>query len=297
MAAIVAETAYGVAKRLDFAVETLVRLRPATVLDVGCGTGTLLTAPLAARFPDVSFHGVDPDPTTIAAARRLHHHLANLAFSPPGDLAAGGRFDLVIASEVIEHVEDPLAFLAQLRSRLSPGGRVLLTTPNGYGPFEWAEGAAMVLAMTGAYPALRRAKRRLLGRGDSDVLAPDQANTLAVSPHINFFSYRSLVEQLGEAGFAVERYRGRTFLCGFVWGAYVVTSGRAISWNAAIADRLPPQAISAWMVVAAPAGEPARTSGYRRGTIEGLRRRLAERHWGVVRTPVSEDPESTAGGR
>lgn len=297
MAVVVAETAYGVAKRLDFAAETLTRVRPATVLDVGCGTGTLLTAPLAERFPEVSFHGIDPDPTTIEVARGLHHRLANLAFSSPGELAAEATFDLVIASEVIEHVEDPLAFLAQLRSRLSPGGRVLLTTPNGYGPFEWAEGAAMVLALTGAYPALRRLKRRLLGRGASEVLAPAEANTLAVSPHINFFSYRSLVARLDEAGFAVERYRGRTFLCGFVWGAYVVTSGRAIRWNAAVADRLPPQAISAWMLVAAPAGEPTRTSGYRRGAVEGARRRLAERHWGVVPTPVSADPESTAGRR
>jgi SAM-dependent methyltransferase len=259
------------------------------VLDVGCGTGTLLTAPLAERFPDVRFHGVDPDPVTVRAARRLHR-LDNLAFSAPDAVAPEARFDLVIASEVIEHVEDPLAFLAGLHARLSARGRLLLTTPNGYGPFEWAEAVAMLLALTGAYPVLRRAKRRVLGRGDSEVLGPEEANTLAVSPHINFFSYRALLGVLGEAGFAVERYRGRTFLCGFVWGAYVVTSARAIRWNAAIADRLPPQAVSAWMLVASPTGEPTRTSGYRRGATGSLRRRLAERHWRVDAAP------SAAGG-
>jgi SAM-dependent methyltransferase len=278
--AIIPETAYGVAKRVDFAVEALDRLRPATVLDVGCGTGTLLTAPLAERFPGTRFHGVDPDPATIAFAQD-HHRLENLTFGAPDVLDPDARFDVIIASEVLEHVEDPLAFLALLRRRLNPGGRVLITVPNGYGPFEWTAALEALLEVSGAYPVLRAAKRRLLGRGASSTPAPREANTLAVSPHINFFSYRSLLRALGEAGLAVERYRGRTFLCGFVWGAYVVTTPRAIAWNAAVADRLPAQAISDWMFVALPDGPAGRSAGYRRGAFSRVRRRLYERRWGV----------------
>lgn len=54
----------------------------------------------------------------------------------PGDLftldpESLGRFDLVIACEIIEHVAHAPEFLAQLRSFLNPGGHILLTTPNG----------------------------------------------------------------------------------------------------------------------------------------------------------------------
>lgn len=42
-----------------------------------------------------------------------------------------GEFDLVIACELIEHVADPVALLRKLKSFLTLGGRVMMTTPNG----------------------------------------------------------------------------------------------------------------------------------------------------------------------
>jgi SAM-dependent methyltransferase len=56
------------------------------------------------------------------------------------DLFAGplpGGQDLVIASEVIEHVEDQAAFVALLVDAVRPGGYVLLTTPNGRVEERW----------------------------------------------------------------------------------------------------------------------------------------------------------------
>ncbi len=41
-----------------------------------------------------------------------------------------GTFDLVTAMEVVEHVADPKSFLADLAARLSPGGLLILSTPN-----------------------------------------------------------------------------------------------------------------------------------------------------------------------
>jgi len=42
-----------------------------------------------------------------------------------------GRFDAIVATEIIEHVAHPDQFLSQLASLLSPGGVIVLTTPNG----------------------------------------------------------------------------------------------------------------------------------------------------------------------
>jgi 2-polyprenyl-3-methyl-5-hydroxy-6-metoxy-1,4-benzoquinol methylase len=56
-----------------------------------------------------------------------------------GELA--GDFDIVLAKEVIEHLEDPLPWARMLASRVAPGGQLLLSTPN-YGRFStlpWIE--------------------------------------------------------------------------------------------------------------------------------------------------------------
>ena len=42
------------------------------------------------------------------------------------------QFDLIWSSEVIEHLEDPIASLAELRRVTRPGGDIILTTPNSY---------------------------------------------------------------------------------------------------------------------------------------------------------------------
>lgn len=98
-------------------------------LDVGCGAG-LLAEPLA-RF-GAEATGVDAAPENIAAARE---HAAGMGLSidyRAGELEslALGQFDLVTSMEVLEHVADKAAFLAQLTSHLAPGGLLILSTPN-----------------------------------------------------------------------------------------------------------------------------------------------------------------------
>ena len=99
-----------------------------TALDVGCGAG-LLAEPLARMGAAVT--AIDAAPELIAAAK-AHAAGAGLAI----DYRAGavenldGRFDLVTAMEVVEHVADPAAFVASLAERLAPGGLLILSTPN-----------------------------------------------------------------------------------------------------------------------------------------------------------------------
>ena len=106
-------------------------LRPLTgksALDVGCGAG-LLAEPLARMGASVT--AIDAAPELIVAARA---HAAgsglSIDYRAIGVEALDGRYDLVTAMEVIEHVADPRAFIASLAARLAPGGLLILSTPN-----------------------------------------------------------------------------------------------------------------------------------------------------------------------
>ena len=98
-------------------------------LDVGCGAG-LLCEPLARLGAQVT--GVDAASESITVAR-AHAEAMGLGIDyRSGELAELGlpQFDLLTCMEVLEHVADKPAFLAQLASHLAPGGLLILSTPN-----------------------------------------------------------------------------------------------------------------------------------------------------------------------
>ncbi len=100
-----------------------------SALDVGCGAG-LLCEPLARMGAAVT--GVDAAPENVEAAK-AHAALSGLSIDyRAGEIAAQGlaTFDVVSSMEVIEHVTDPAAFIAELSRHLKPDGLLLLSTPN-----------------------------------------------------------------------------------------------------------------------------------------------------------------------
>jgi len=99
-----------------------------SALDVGCGAG-LLAESLARLGAAVT--AIDAAPELIATAR-AHAEAQGLEinYRTATVEAVGGRFDLVTAMEVIEHVADPESFIGALAKRLAPGGLLILSTPN-----------------------------------------------------------------------------------------------------------------------------------------------------------------------
>ena len=98
----------------------------ATVLEIGCGDGAVLGR-LARAGKAVT--GVDSDGTALELARAMFARY-RLPGAFHADLqSAPGPFDAVILAEVIEHLDDPDHALAEAARRLTPGGRLVLTTP------------------------------------------------------------------------------------------------------------------------------------------------------------------------
>ena len=108
------------------------RLEGAHVADVGCGGG-LLSEALAAAGARVV--GIDLGEAVIEVAR-LHLHESGLEVDyrvqSSSDLAQAepAAFDAVCCMELIEHVPDPTALVADLAAMLKPGGRLFVSTLN-----------------------------------------------------------------------------------------------------------------------------------------------------------------------
>lgn len=269
------EDPYGLKKRLDFASALLASRSPALVLEIGCGTGALLLEPLAKRFPAWQFLGIDSDRLSIEFAVSRFAS-SNLVFAADASMAAPAAYDVVIASEVLEHVERPLEFLEYARSRLSPGGCVLLTIPNGYGAFELASTLQIVLDRFGLLEQLVTLKRRLFGAVSPAPVAALAPMTLAASPHVNFFSSREIRRLFAAAGFTVLGASNRTWLCGFLLDLLISRLGLA-EWNARVADRLPIWMVADWMFVLVPEDSISGGSDYQPGLWARFRRCLNPR--------------------
>jgi SAM-dependent methyltransferase len=94
------------------------------ILDVGCGTGANLL--MLSQYGDAEGVDVSEDALAFCHERGLEKVKLGAAEALPYD---DGTFDLVTALDVVEHLDDDLAGLREMRRVLRPGGRVLLFVP------------------------------------------------------------------------------------------------------------------------------------------------------------------------
>ena len=154
-----------------------------TVLDMGCGNGSFLSL---YRDRGWSLYGTDFSPTGIEIARssypEIEFILGDAQTSADDLLDQIGPVDLVISTEVIEHLYDPKAFLLTAYNMLKPGGVLVVTTPyHGY---------------------LKNLVMALTGQMDKHY------TVLWDHGHIKFWSAKTLGKAIADTGFELVEFKG-----------------------------------------------------------------------------------------
>ena len=99
------------------------------ILDVGCGDGVAISFMRKHLNPDVRLYGAEPDEEALEVAKKRNpqaHFVQADAESLPFE---DNYFDLVISTDVIEHVNDPGKMLAEIRRVAKLGADIVISTP------------------------------------------------------------------------------------------------------------------------------------------------------------------------
>ena len=166
----------------------------AVIIDVGCGDG----APLAVatqQNPAHRFAGLDWSAAALQRARGLALTVLRAGLDPPGLPIADGVADVVIMSELIEHLVDPDWAVAEVRRVLRPGGSLLLSTPN---LAAWYNRGLLAFGFQPVFSEV--SLRGVYGR-------PGRV----VAGHLRLFTRRALAEFLAASGFRCVRIAGAAY--------------------------------------------------------------------------------------
>lgn len=167
---------------------------PARILDVGCGDG-FATEIAAQRNCQHHFVGLDWSARSLAQASQRGLAVLRAGLDGPSLPISSDSVDVVIMSEVIEHLVDTDAAVEEACRVLRPGGSLLLSTPN---LAAWYNRA---LLLAGVQPVFSEVSlRSVFGRPGSQVAG-----------HLHMFTLRALVEFLGAYGLACVRVTGARY--------------------------------------------------------------------------------------
>ncbi len=197
-------------KRLQFIVKTLQANLPAgaVVLDVGCGNGVISRSLGSYGF---NVYGIDVSEKAIARAKELNQY-SNVNFdvvSAERLIAEGKKYNAIICSEVLEHLNNPASLLQTLHQSLTDDGVLIVTVPNGAGPREllvtrpviWLQKRDNMI-----WHAVQRIKKLL---GYSGTTVQSDASDLT---HIQFFTKKAITDLARTNSFKITRFGKTNFV-------------------------------------------------------------------------------------
>ena len=209
------------------------------VVEIGCGTGNV-AVPVASLGYRVT--GIDVDGASIVRAReRCPFEWARFDVLDPGQLEPGG-FEAAICAEVLEHLEDPADCLRKVHRLLVPGGSLIVTVPNGYGPWETMNRAKRLVGRAGLGGLLRSVQR---------VFGYEGRSLQSLNPHlehVQFFTRVGFLELARRSGFRLVADRNLTCVVTVFPVSWIFRRLPAVErFDARLARALPAILASGWL--------------------------------------------------
>lgn len=224
-------------KRLEYILDKIAALgrKPLNIIEVGCGNGNICYQ-LAHEGHNVK--GIDLDEASIAYANAHFRH-ENLKYEVRAaeELVNGHTYNVIICSEVLEHLYDPLSVLNTITKLLAHDGIVIITTPNGVGPRElfitrpvqWIKHNSRIL-----YTLLRFIKKMMGYTGQTI-----QSSSYSLE-HVQFFKLKDLKEMAAECGLEITCMKPACFLEKVFPFSLITRFSLAFQWlDCRIANALP----------------------------------------------------------
>jgi SAM-dependent methyltransferase len=225
--------------------------RGLNVLDVGCGNGSAVTRYLKHIGGNVL--GIDLHEQSIRFAQENYGgNGMNFSVSRAEDITVGeSGFDAIIFADVLEHVENPAILLNNVRKIINAHGRVFVTIPNGFGPFEIESLISripflgpLLIKTTDICVAILN-KFVFPGRWNA-VVKKEYVPYNEDSPHIQFFTLKKFYELTSLCGYTIVCRHNLSFLSGPFTNYIFAPSTKFCRWNDKIAEKLPGWLTSAW---------------------------------------------------
>ena len=245
---------HGHRKKLRFIWTAIERYRQAhglgpaqvRVLEVGCSNGRNISDPLARLGYQVT--GIDIHAESIEYAKRATP-LPNARFlcQNLSDLSPTEQFEIVVLSDVLEHVTEPAAICTGSMRHLVADGLVLISVPNGFGPYELEQRFLKRSGVGWLLSFVRTSIGRALRRPSSMMGKPVGGPAYNYdSGHVQFFHLRDFEQLLDRVGLeVVERANGALF--GGTLTSLLVGRFRAVvRGSLVLADRLPQRWVTTW---------------------------------------------------
>jgi 2-polyprenyl-3-methyl-5-hydroxy-6-metoxy-1,4-benzoquinol methylase len=233
-------------KRLQFIDSCIEKLtqKSLSILDVGCGNGNI-SRYLGAKNHEVL--GIDISKESIEKASKLNT-FENVSFK---HLAAehliqqGKKYDVVVCSEVIEHLDEPSIVLNELRYLLAPNGILIVTVPNGFGPRELLITKPMQWMKNrtpGVFSVVKGIKKMMGYTGET--VQSDAADLT----HVQFFTKKSLVKLVSKNELKLVGFRGSNFIEGVFPFSLISKRSKAVQkFDCWLTDQLPDVCASGFM--------------------------------------------------
>lgn len=211
------ENIYGHKNRLNWIKKNISKEQKG--LEFGCGTGVMITGVLLQE--GYNTQGIDLDKDSITLGQTIYQDNGfetNRLICDDIKNLPNESYDYIIASEVFEHIPNPLLdeVIALVKQKIKPNGLLLVTVPNGYGWFEledfiWKKlKVGSVLQFFKINSVINKVKQIFTGK----YIDCEYPSSIADSPHVQKFTLNSISKKVGDENFSILDFRGSTMFAG-----------------------------------------------------------------------------------